>query len=55
MFALLPGDIILTGTPSGVGAHRKPPEFLTPGQKINSVIETIGEINNPVTAYVPRQ
>jgi 2-keto-4-pentenoate hydratase/2-oxohepta-3-ene-1,7-dioic acid hydratase in catechol pathway len=45
---LLPGDIILTGTPSGVGMHRNPPEFLKPGDIIESEIEGIGKIVNKV-------
>jgi len=52
-FTLLPGDLILTGTPSGVGMHRKPPQFLRPGNQVHSLIEGIGELNNPVAAYKP--
>jgi len=43
---LLPGDIIFTGTPAGVGAARKPPRFLQPGQVLESWIEGIGTIRN---------
>lgn len=39
---LLPGDLILTGTPGGVGMHRKPPEFLKPGDVVRSEIQNIG-------------
>ncbi|XP_058443942.1 fumarylacetoacetate hydrolase domain-containing protein 2A [Malaya genurostris] len=45
---LLPGDVILTGTPAGVGMHRNPPEFLHPGDVIESEIEKIGRIKNSV-------
>lgn len=45
---LLPGDVILTGTPAGVGMHRSPPEFLKPGDLIESEIEGIGKIFNKV-------
>lgn len=45
---LLPGDVILTGTPSGVGMHRSPPEYLKPGDVIESEIEGIGKIVNKV-------
>lgn len=45
---LLPGDIILTGTPGGVGMHRNPPEFLKPGDVIESEIEGIGKLINTV-------
>lgn len=45
---LLPGDIILTGTPSGVGMHRTPAEFLKVGDVIESEIEGIGKMFNTV-------
>lgn len=45
---LLPGDVILTGTPAGVGMHRSPPEFLKVGDVIDSEIELIGAIKNKV-------
>jgi 2-keto-4-pentenoate hydratase/2-oxohepta-3-ene-1,7-dioic acid hydratase in catechol pathway len=41
---LFPGDVIFTGTPSGVGAARKPPRFLKPGEVLVSTIEGIGSI-----------
>ncbi|XP_065093482.1 fumarylacetoacetate hydrolase domain-containing protein 2 [Ochlerotatus camptorhynchus] len=47
---LLPGDVILTGTPAGVGMHRSPPEFLKSGDVIDSEIESIGKIKNKVVA-----
>lgn len=47
---LLPGDVILTGTPGGVGMHRSPPEFLKVGDVIESEIEGIGKIINTVVA-----
>lgn len=47
---LLPGDIIATGTPDGVGFARTPPEFLQPGDVVTSVVEGIGKIENVVTA-----
>uniref|UniRef100_A0A182MXL1 Fumarylacetoacetase-like C-terminal domain-containing protein n=1 Tax=Anopheles dirus TaxID=7168 RepID=A0A182MXL1_9DIPT len=47
---LLPGDVILTGTPAGVGMHRKPAEFLKPGDVIDSEIEGVGKIKNKVVA-----
>lgn len=43
---LLPGDVIFTGTPAGVGATRTPPRFLRPGETIESWIEGIGTIRN---------
>ena len=43
---LLPGDVIFTGTPAGVGITRKPPKFLAPGQTLESWIEGIGTIRN---------
>jgi 2-keto-4-pentenoate hydratase/2-oxohepta-3-ene-1,7-dioic acid hydratase in catechol pathway len=41
---LVPGDVIFTGTPAGVGAARKPPRFLKPGEVLVSTIEGIGSI-----------
>jgi 2-keto-4-pentenoate hydratase/2-oxohepta-3-ene-1,7-dioic acid hydratase in catechol pathway len=43
---LLPGDIIFTGTPAGVGFTRQPARFLRPGQTLESWIEGIGSIRN---------
>jgi 2-keto-4-pentenoate hydratase/2-oxohepta-3-ene-1,7-dioic acid hydratase in catechol pathway len=45
---LLPGTVILTGTPSGVGAARKPPRFLRPGDTVSVEIDGIGVLTNPV-------
>lgn len=45
---LLPGTVILTGTPHGIGAARKPPLFLKPGDSVTIDIEGIGELTNPV-------
>jgi 2-keto-4-pentenoate hydratase/2-oxohepta-3-ene-1,7-dioic acid hydratase in catechol pathway len=47
---LLPGTVILTGTPLGVGLARKPPLFLRPGDNISIVIDKIGTLTNPVEA-----
>ncbi len=46
---LLPGDIIATGTPAGVGFARTPPEFLQPGDLVEVEIEAIGILRNPVS------
>jgi len=45
-FTLLPGDIILTGTPPGVGAYRKPPRFLKNGDVVTVEVEGIGALTN---------
>ncbi len=45
---LLPGTVILTGTPHGVGAARNPPRFLVPGDLATIEIEGIGSLTNPV-------
>jgi 2-keto-4-pentenoate hydratase/2-oxohepta-3-ene-1,7-dioic acid hydratase in catechol pathway len=45
---LLPGTVILTGTPHGVGGARKPPVFLQPGDSVTIEIEKIGALTNPV-------
>jgi len=47
---LLPGTVILTGTPHGVGAPRKPPVWLQPGDSITVEIDGIGKLTNPVVA-----
>jgi 2,4-didehydro-3-deoxy-L-rhamnonate hydrolase len=44
---LWPGDLIFTGTPSGVGYARTPPRFLHAGDVLTSYIEGIGELRNP--------
>jgi 2-keto-4-pentenoate hydratase/2-oxohepta-3-ene-1,7-dioic acid hydratase in catechol pathway len=49
-FTLLPGTIIATGTPSGVGAYMDPPCWLSPGQNVRVEIDRIGTIENPVIA-----
>lgn len=46
---LLPGDLVFTGTPSGVGFTRQPPRFLQPGQVLESWVEGIGRIRNRCT------
>jgi len=45
---LEPGDLIFTGTPSGVGFTRKPPVFLKGGDVVEVEIEKIGVLRNPV-------
>ena len=45
-FTLNPGDIILTGTPSGVGKAMDPPEFLGEGSEVSVAIEGIGKLTN---------
>lgn len=50
---LLPGTVILTGTPQGVGAARKPPVFLKHGDTVTVTIEKIGELTNPVVDEDP--
>lgn len=47
MFTLEPGDIILTGTPSGVGSGRTPPRYLADGDVVTVSVEGIGAVSNP--------
>jgi 2-keto-4-pentenoate hydratase/2-oxohepta-3-ene-1,7-dioic acid hydratase in catechol pathway len=47
-FTLEPGDIVATGTPSGVGIAMKPPRLLAAGDRVRIEIEGIGAIENPV-------
>ena len=46
---LLPGDVISTGTPSGVGAGANPPDFLKPGDFVEASVAGLGSQRNPVT------
>jgi 2-keto-4-pentenoate hydratase/2-oxohepta-3-ene-1,7-dioic acid hydratase in catechol pathway len=50
---LLPGTVILTGTPHGVGFARKPPVFLKAGDSVTIEIEKIGALTNPVVDEAP--
>ena len=45
---LEPGDVIITGTPGGVGAARKPPVFMKQGDTFEVEIEGLGVLTNPV-------
>ena len=45
---LLPGDIVATGTPAGVGVFRDPPMFLRDGQTVTVHVEKLGTLTNPV-------
>ena len=47
---LVPGDVIATGTPGGVGGARTPPVWLTPGDVIEVTVEGVGHIRNRVVA-----
>jgi 2-keto-4-pentenoate hydratase/2-oxohepta-3-ene-1,7-dioic acid hydratase in catechol pathway len=48
IWTVLPGDIIATGTPSGVGAARKPPLWMKPGDLIEVEIDRLGTLSNTV-------
>ncbi len=48
---LEPGDVIATGTPSGVGVFRDPPIFLEPGDRVRCEIDGIGSVENPVVDW----
>lgn len=48
IFTLVPGDVIVTGTPAGVGFTRSPPRFMKPGDSIEVTIEGIGTLRNPI-------
>lgn len=47
---LLPGTLLLTGTPAGVGFARKPPVYLKPGDVFEVEVEGIGTLKNPIEA-----
>ena len=50
IFTLVPGDVIITGTPAGVGWSKKPQHFMKPGDVVEVEIEAIGVLRNPVVA-----
>jgi len=49
---LLPGDVVFTGTPAGIGATRNPPRLLAPGDVIESTIDGIGTMRNRCVAAI---
>jgi 2-keto-4-pentenoate hydratase/2-oxohepta-3-ene-1,7-dioic acid hydratase in catechol pathway len=49
-FTFLPGDVVFTGTPAGVGVFRKPPIFMKPGDTVEVEIARIGRLTNRVVA-----
>ncbi|GEE00795.1 fumarylacetoacetate hydrolase [Gordonia spumicola] len=51
-FTLQPGDLIATGTPSGVGYARTPPRFLHPGDEVTVTIDGIGSVTTPIGVRV---
>ena len=51
--ALDPGDLLITGTPSGVGVFREPPVFLEPGDMVRCEVEGIGRVENRVIDIPP--
>jgi len=50
---LLPGTVIMSGTPSGVGFARNPPIFLKPGDNLELKIDNLGTLSNPVAEAEP--
>jgi 2-keto-4-pentenoate hydratase/2-oxohepta-3-ene-1,7-dioic acid hydratase in catechol pathway len=46
---LLPGDVIVTGTPGGVGARQTPQVFMSPGDVVEVEIDRVGLLSNPIT------
>jgi len=53
-FTLIPGDVILTGTPDGVGIAQTPPRMLQPGDKVRIEIEALGVLENDCKASIFR-
>ena len=50
VFTLTPGDVLFTDTPPGVGAARKPPVWLKPGDVVEVEIDTVGLLRNTFVA-----
>ncbi len=48
VISLIPGDIIASGTPAGVGAGRNPQEFMWPGDTVEITIDQLGTLTNPI-------
>jgi 2-keto-4-pentenoate hydratase/2-oxohepta-3-ene-1,7-dioic acid hydratase in catechol pathway len=48
IFTLMPGDVIVTGTPAGVGWSKKPPLFMKPGDVVEVEIEAVGLLRNSI-------
>lgn len=48
---LLPGDVIATGTPGGVGMGRKPPVLLRPGDEVVVEVEGLGQVRTPIVTH----
>ncbi|MDQ6876160.1 MAG: fumarylacetoacetate hydrolase family protein [Candidatus Dormibacteraeota bacterium] len=51
---LYPGDLVVTGTPNGVGYTRRPPLFLHPGDEVTVEIERVGSVRTPIVAALVR-
>ena len=50
LVTLEPGDVVTTGSPSGVGCFRDPPVYMKPGDEVTVRVDRIGELTNPVVA-----
>jgi 2,4-diketo-3-deoxy-L-fuconate hydrolase len=48
---LEPGDLLITGTPAGVGVFRNPPVFLRPGDRVRCEVEGVGSVENPIVDW----
>ncbi len=48
VMTLEPGDVIVTGTPSGVGVKREPPLFMKPGDRVEVTVTKLGTLTNPI-------
>ena len=53
-FTLMPGDVILTGTPHGVGCFREPPLYMKDGDEVVVEIEGVGRLENKCRSYSKR-
>jgi 2-keto-4-pentenoate hydratase/2-oxohepta-3-ene-1,7-dioic acid hydratase in catechol pathway len=51
--SLLPGDVISTGTPAGVGLGMRPPKYLKPGDVVELGIDGLGESRQTLVAWKP--
>ncbi|WP_395446625.1 fumarylacetoacetate hydrolase family protein (plasmid) [Aminobacter sp. UC22_36] len=52
--ALSPGDVLVTGTPGGVGFKRTPPLFMKPGDVVEVEIDKVGQLRNEIAEELPK-
>jgi 2,4-diketo-3-deoxy-L-fuconate hydrolase len=49
VITLQPGDVVVTGTPDGVGFKRTPPRYLVAGDSVTVAVENVGSVTTPIS------